>query len=391
MRSTEAVVDLGAIGRNVERLVTVAAPAALCAVTKADAYGHGLLAASRVALDAGATMLAVALVEEGIELRENGVRAPILLLSEPRPNEMFEVVAARLTPTVYTPDGIAALVAAAGFDATAGPVDVHLNIDTGMNRVGLPMSRPAALTEPAQSHIDEIAAGLHEALQAIGAKPDLRLAGVWTHFAVADEPDNPYTDEQLGRFHRALRVVRDELGDRDDLLVHASNSAGLINRPDAHFDMVRTGIAMYGIAPSAALAGIIELEPAMELRTQLGLVKPVRAGDRISYGLRHTFDSDTVVGTIPIGYADGLRRDSFARGAAVLVGGERRRIVGTVTMDQAMVDLGRDSSAAPGDDVILVGSQGPVSITASDRAQDLGTIPYEIVCDVGRRVRRRYV
>lgn len=380
MRPTEAVIDLGAIGRNVERLVELAAPAAMCTVTKADAYGHGAVAVSRVALEAGASMVAVALVEEGIELRRNGIRAPILLLSEPRPNEMFEVVRARLTPTVYTPDGIAALVAAAGFESGDEPVDVHLNLDTGMNRVGLRPDEPMASGRPDHAL---------DAVRAVHDKPGLRLAGIWTHFAVADEPDRPETGEQLERFTSMLDALADETG--EGVLVHACNSAGLLTRPEARFDMVRVGIATYGIAPSPALASAIELEPAMQITTELGLVKPVHAGESVSYGLRHTFDAPTTIGTIPMGYADGLRRDSYARGAHVLVAGERRPIVGTVTMDQAMVDLGPDATARSGDPVVVVGRQGDAEISVADRAALLDTIPYEIVCDVGRRVRRRYV
>ncbi len=384
MRPTEATVDLGAFARNVERLAAHAAPAALCAVTKADGYGHGAVATSRAALDAGAAMIAVALVEEGMELRQSGVRAPILLLSEPRPNEMFEVVGAGLTPTVYTADGIAALVAAVGFEPGESPIDVHLNIDTGMNRVGL---RPeAGWPDDGTTGAD---AWLRDIVRAIATKPGVRLSGVWTHLAVADEPERPETDAQLRRFQTVLEQLRDDLP--DDVIVHASNSAALLGRPDAHFDMVRTGIAMYGIAPSEALNGVVELEPALSVQTEVGLVKPMKTGESLSYGLRHTFRDDTVVATIPVGYADGLRRDSYDRGVHVLVGGELRPIVGTVTMDQAMVDLGPETTVRSGDPVVLIGEQNGRRLTATDAAGLFDTIPYEIVCDIGRRVRRRYV
>lgn len=381
MRSTEAVVDLGAIGRNVERLLAHAAPAELCVVTKADGYGHGSVAVARAALDAGATWVAVALVEEGIELRRSGLRAPILLLSEPRPGEMFEVVEAGLTPTAYSPVGIAALVAAAGTLGSSRPIDVHLNIDTGMNRVGVRPDGP----------FFESAANdrLLEAVRGIVDKSALHLSGVWTHFAVADEPDRPETSQQLERFRVSLDAIADYLG--DDVVVHASNSAGLLARPDARFDMVRVGIATYGIAPSHALEGVLQLEPAMSLHTAVSMVKTVRAGEGISYGLRHVFAEDTAVATIPIGYADGLRRDSWKRGVHVLVGGERRPIVGVVTMDQAMIDLGPTSAVQPGEEVVLIGEQGAEKVTVSQASELLDTIPYEIICDIGRRVRRRYL
>ena len=269
MRPTEAVVDLGAVARNVERLVAHAAPAKVCAVTKADGYGHGSIACARVALEAGASCIAVALVEEGIELRRSGLRAPILLLSEPRPGEMFEVVEAGLSPTVYSPLGLAALVAAAGSRALTEPVDVHLNLDTGMNRVGL---------RPDSAHADMPTSDYAvEVIRAIKDKPSIRLAGVWTHLAVADEIDRPETAVQLQRFRRLLDDLADELD--DDVTIHAANSAGLLAHPNAHFDMVRVGIATYGIEPAAGIGGELGLEPAMSLRSQLSMVKPVFAGE----------------------------------------------------------------------------------------------------------------
>jgi alanine racemase len=380
MRPTEATVDLGAIGRNVERLVARAAPAQVCAVTKADGYGHGSVATARAALDAGATWIAVALVEEGIELRESGVTAPILLLSEPRPAEMFEVVESDLTATLYSSTGLAALVSAADSRQCTKPVDVHLNLDTGMNRVGL---RPAG---------ERASAGggyVLEAVRAIAAKPDIRLGGVWTHLAVADEPDRPETAIQLDRFRSLLEVLRDEID--DSVIIHAANSAGLLAGHDALFDMVRVGIGAYGLEPAAGIGSELGLEPAMTLTTQLSMVKRVFAGEAISYGFEHVFDTGTVVGTIPMGYADGLRRDSYRRGGQVIVGGKLCPIIGVVTMDQAMIDLGQGASNIEGDPVVIIGKQGAESISVHDIAVRLDTIPYEIVCDIGRRVRRRYI
>lgn len=381
MRPTEAIVDLGAISRNIERFVAHAAPAKVCVVTKADGYGHGSVACARAGLEAGADRVAVALVEEGIELRRSGIRAPILLLSEPRPGEMFEVVEHGLTPTVYSPDGLAALVAAAGSRALTEPVEVHLKLDTGMNRVGL---RPGVAFDDAGDAQYAI-----EVVHAINDKPDIRLGGVWTHLAVADEIGNPETDQQLARFNRLLDALRPDLG--DDVIIHAANSAGMLAHEAARFDMVRIGIGTYGIEPALGIGADLGLEPAMSLRTQLSMVKPVFAGERISYGLTHRFETDTRVGTVPMGYADGLRRDAHRASLQVLVGGAPRPIVGIVTMDQAMVDLGPDSTAVAGDEVVIIGEQGDERITAHDIARRLDTIPYEIVCDIGRRVRRRYL
>jgi len=381
MRPTEAVIDLGAIGRNVERLVRRAAPANVCAVTKADAYGHGSVECARAALEAGASCIAVALVEEGIELRTAGLRAPILVLSEPRPGEMIEVVEAELSPTVYSPHGLAALEDAIRARSILRPVDVHLNLDTGMNRVGL---RPAVAFDSADS-VDYAV----DVVRAIHATHGLRLDGVWTHFAVADELGHPETAAQLARFHHLLAGISDEI--TDDVVIHASNSAGLLAHDDAHFDMVRVGIATYGIEPARGIGAELGLEPAMELRTQLSMVKRVFAGESVSYGFKHTFASNTMVGTIPIGYADGLRRDGASRGVEVLIGGKRYPIIGVVTMDQAMVDLGVDSAHRAGDEVVIIGHQGDQTITVHDVGEQFDTIPYEVICDIGRRVRRRFV
>lgn len=370
MRPTEATVDLGAIGRNTARLVNHVAPARVCAVVKADGYGHGAVAAGRAALAAGASQLAVALVEEGIELREAGIDGPILVLSEPRPREMVEVVHHQLTPSLYTGSGLAAAEAAAS-TSTFGPLPVQLKVDTGMHRVG---ARPADIAMLARSVSD---------------KSSLTLEGIWTHCAVADELDSDMTQIQLDRF---AAVVADlEASGHTDLVVHAGNSAVAIAHPSGRHHMVRCGIATYGLAPAPALDGMIELEPVMGLRTQVSFVKRVNAGEAISYGLRHRFERDTVVATIPIGYADGIRRSYWRHGGEVLVQGERRPVVGTVTMDQTMVDCGPDSSVTAGDEVVLIGSQGAETITAGHIAEKLGTISYEVVCDLGRRVRRTYV
>lgn len=369
MRPTEATVDLDAISRNVSRLIRHAAPSRVCAVVKADGYGHGAVAVGRAALKAGAAQLAVALVEEGIELREAGIDGPILVLSEPRPLEMVEVVEYRLTPSVYSGAGLAA-VAAAAFSAGGDPLKVQIAVDTGMRRVGAEVA-----------DVDLFA-------RAVMDKPELELEGIWTHCAVADELDNDMTGVQLDRFDAVINKLSD-VG-LDSLLIHAGNSAVALAHKRGHHHMVRCGIAMYGIAPVAGFDDL-GLEPAMGLRTDVSFVKKVRAGDSISYGLKHRFDQDTVVATIPIGYADGIRRSYWAHGGEVLIRGKRRPIVGTVTMDQTMVDCGPDSDVTTGDEVVLIGSQGGDAITTTEIADKLGTIPYEVVCDLGRRVRRRYL
>jgi alanine racemase len=249
-------------------------------------------------------------------------------------------------------------------------VRVHLKLDTGMHRVGASPEDAVVLAEAVASH------------------PELVLDGVYTHFAIADEPDDPFTGEQLDRFAAALGRLQ-RAGYRPPV-VHAANSAAAIVRPDARYDLVRIGIAMYGIPPAPGLAGLVELRPALSLKASVSLVKSVAAGERISYGLRHTFAEDTIVATVPIGYADGVRRRLFSVGGEVLLGGRRRPIVGVVTMDQLTVGCGDDRSVVVGDEVVLIGSQGDEAITADEWAGRLDTISYEIVCGIGPRVPRRY-
>ena len=367
MRAAVAEVDLGAIAHNVAVLVDAVAPAALCAVVKADGYGHGAIAVAETALAAGATWLAVALVEEGAVLRKAGIEAPILLLSEPRPDDVDVAVHHGLTLTVYRRATIEAAADAAA--ATGRTVDVHLKVNTGMNRVGAAPSEIVGLA------------------RAVDAQPGLALAGVWTHCAVADEPGNPFTDVQLDRFD-AVCADLDAAGLLPPLR-HPGNSAVAIDHRRGHLDLVRCGIAVYGLPPSPALAGRIDLRPAMTLRAEVAMVKRVRAGERISYGQRHHVVADTTVATVPIGYADGVPRRLASVGGSVLIGGRRRPIVGVVTMDQLMVDCG-DDEVAEGDEVVLIGRQGSEVVLADDWAVPLGTIGYEIVCGIGPRVPRLY-
>jgi alanine racemase len=367
VRAARAEVDLGAIPDNTRALVELARPAGLCAVVKADGYGHGAIAVSRVALRAGASWLAVALVEEAAVLRRSGIDAPILLLSQPRPGDVAAAVRYDVRLTVYTTEGVQAAAAAA---RDAGRVArVHVKVDTGMNRVG---ARPAEV--PAL-------------VEAVAACPELELEALWTHCAVADEPGHPFTDLQLDRFEATVAEL-EAIGRRPPLL-HAANSAAAIGHPRARFDLIRSGIALYGIAPSPALAGRLPIRPALSLKAEVSMVKRVAAGEGISYGLRHRFGRDTTVATVPIGYADGVPRRLSLVGGQVLVGGRRRPIVGVVTMDQLMVDCG-DDPVAVGDEVVLLGRQGGEEITADEWARALDTIAYEIVCGIGPRVPRIY-
>src|SRR5215207_236033 len=352
-RPVWAEIDLDAVRANVRTLAGVASPAALMAVVKADGYGHGAVPVARAALDAGAQWLGVALVEEGAELRAAGIDTPVLVLSEPPPPAAPAVVALGLTPVTYTRPGIEALAKSVA-DSGADPLPVHLKVDTGMHRVG------CAVTD---------ACGLAES---IATRDELRLEGVLTHLAVADEPDNPYTPQQLDRFDTVLADLR-RAGIAFDL-VHAANSAALLAFSDrARLDLVRCGIAVYGVPPAPGLAGRVPLRPAMAVKARVSHVKRLPAGARLSYGLRYTMPREGTVATVPLGYADGVPRALSATGGEVLVRGRRHPMAGTVTMDQLMVDVG-DAAVEVGD----------------EWADRLGTIGYEIVCGIGRRVPRVY-
>jgi alanine racemase len=359
-----AEVDLDAIAHNVGVMRRAVAPATVWAVVKADAYGHGAVPVARTAIRSGCEGLCVALTSEGRALRDGGIDAPILVLSEQPPEDAAAIVRHQLIATVSTVAGIDGLARCA--EQQADQIDVHLKVDTGMHRVGAAPHDARDLAERVARH-----------------RPWLRLAGIFTHLAVADEPDDPYTGRQLARFDEVLSSTPPVP------VTHAANSAGGLAHQHARRSLVRAGIALYGISPGPGVDHLCtELRPAMALKAKVAFVKRVGAGARISYGLRHTFAVETSVATVPIGYADGVRRGLSGIGA-VLIGGRRRPIVGAVTMDQLMVDCGNDAVRA-GDEAVLIGRQGAESITAEEWGGLLGTIGYEIVCGVGPRVPRRY-
>lgn len=369
MRPAWAEVDLGAIAENVRLLRQRAAPAAVCAVVKADGYGHGAVPAARAALAGGADVLAVALAEEGATLRRAGIDARIFVLSQASPGELGDLVAHDLEATVYTPAGIEALLAVEGATPSGHPLPVHLKVDTGMHRVGVAPDGAVALA------------------QRIHRAPELELRSVFTHFAVADEPGNPYTAEQLARLRAVVAAI--EAAGIGVPCVHAANTAAALDHPDARLDRVRCGIGIYGLDPAPALAGRLPLTPAMSMVAEVSHVKRVTAGEALSYGLRYRLERESTIATVPVGYADGVPRGLSAAGATVLVGGRRRPIAGTITMDQLLVDCG-DDAVAVGDPVVLLGRQGDEEIGAAEWAEALGTIAYEIVCGVSPRIPRRY-
>jgi alanine racemase len=369
-RPAWAEVDLEAVTHNVAALVERCAPASVCAVVKADGYGHGAVEVARAAVGGGASWLAVAVAEEGAELRGAGLDAPILLLSEPSPSELDDVVALGLRPTVYRPPTIDGLASAVG--RTGAPrLPVHLKVDTGMHRVGVGPAAAGALAT------------------AVRERPELMLEGVWTHCAVADEPGNPFTLQQHRRFESVLNELR--TSGIEPPVVHAANSAAALDHPCLRYDLVRAGIVIYGLDPSPALHGRLALRRALSLKARVSHVQEVPAGDALSYGLRRPLPVDSTVATVPLGYADGVPRRLSAVGGEVLIRGRRRPLAGTVTMDQLVVDCGPDAGIEVGDEVVLLGGQGDEHVDADEWAARLDTINYEIVCGLSARVPRRYL
>ena len=368
MRPTWATVDLDAIEHNVRALRAMVHPAAVCAVVKANGYGHGAVPAARASLRGGATWLAVAFVDEALELRNAGVDASILVLSEPRPWEMRIALDANLRVTVYSHIGVRAAAEAVG-RAAPDRWPVQLKVDTGMNRVGAAVADVVSLAD------------------AIAGSGVLELEGVWTHCAVADAPDDPYTDMQIERLGGVLTMLA--ASGHQPSMVHAANSAAAMAHPNARFDLVRCGISIYGISPSEALDAMLDLRPALSLRSEIVHLHEVVPGEGVSYGRRWRATRPTQVATVPIGYADGVRRSLGLDGGVVLVRGIRCPILGVVTMDQLVVDVSV-VNAEMGDEVILIGRQGPDAITANEVGALIDTIGYEVTCAISSRVPRRY-
>lgn len=361
-------VDLDAVAANVSILARLVAPAQVCAVVKADAYGHGAPAVARAALAGGASGLAVALVEEGVALREAGISAPILLLSEPTPEGIAEAVRRDLVLTCYRPEAVATAAAAARAGGVRATVEVK--VDTGMHRVG---AEPEAAIACAR---------------AVAAEPSLALGGLWTHFAVADDPADPFTARQLELLLSCrARLAAAGVAPRR---VHAANSAGAIAHPAARLDLVRCGISCYGYSPVPAL-GPPGLVPALSLRARVHLVRSLEEGEATSYGRLYRLERRSEIAVVPLGYHDGVPRALFPAGGEVLIRGRRRPIAGAVTMDQLIVDCGPDGDVQPGDEAVLIGRQGDAVIDAGDWGRWLSTIPYEVLCGIGPRVPRRTV
>ena len=369
-----AQIDLGALRHNVATLAAHVAPQQMWAVVKADAYGHGAVECARVALQSGAQGLCVALTQEGVALRQAGINAPILIMSE-QPEEQFrDIISYGLIATLYNEATIVR------FARTASELEimasVHVKVDSGMHRVGVqPDNAVRVASLVAESHW-------------------LTLDGMFTHLATADVADTQFAQQQVFTFMRAVEQVRAlEIEIRH---VHISNSASAIRRLDTGVGctMTRVGIAMYGIPGDAATnsfgaAHQLDLRPVMSVHARVSHVQRVTAGQGVSYGLKRPLESDSTIATLPLGYADGIPRGIWESGS-VLVNGIRRAFAGVVTMDQILLNCA-DDEVSIGDEAVLIGAQGAELITANEWANKMGTIGYEIVCAISARMPRNYI
>ncbi|MBN2058577.1 MAG: alanine racemase [Candidatus Saganbacteria bacterium] len=362
--NTYAEIDLNAIKHNIGQIRKLLAPATrYMAVVKANAYGHGAVAVSRAAVEAGADSLAVANLKEALELREAGIVSPILILTESPTSVMDEIVQYDLSQTLYSFSEAKALSEEAA--KRNKKARVHVKIDTGMGRVGVQPSEALAF------------------ITKIASLPALELEGVFTHFAKAEDPQDNFTKEQFQKFSQVISRIPNVA------IKHSANSAAVLFHPETHLDMVRVGLMMYGLYPQGDGARRrVELKPALSFKSRVTYLKRIPAGTPLSYGCTYVAPADTAVATIPVGYADGFSRRLSNRGQ-VIIRGKRFKVVGRVTMDLTMVNIG-DTDVAVGDEVILIGEQNNQMISADEIAGLEDTISYEVVCGIGKRVPRIY-
>jgi alanine racemase len=361
-----ARIDLAAVRANCARMqATLSQGAELCAVVKADGYGHGVDACASAALAGGARRLAVATAAEAAQIGRRFPHVPLLTMGALTPAEVDVTLAAGSEITVRR-DGFRRLLGERA-RAQGRPARVHIKHDSGMGRLGNP--DPAEVLALARACAED---------------SNLELAGLWTHFATADQLDCDYFDQQLESFSALAKLARAEF---PGITVHAANSAAVFRDPDSHFDMARCGVALYGLDPFQADPAGRGLVPAMSLLSYVADIKRFAAGASVGYGRTWRAPVDTWVGVLPLGYGDGVRR-GLSNNADVLIGGRRRPLVGTISMDNLTVDLGPSSDVEPGEEAILIGTQGEEAIRAEELARALGTINYEITCAISARVPR---
>jgi alanine racemase len=367
-RPTAAVIKIAALEHNFKEVVRRIAGRKILAVVKAQAYGHGSVAVARRLLALGADMLGVALVEEGMELRQAGIDAPILMMGSLFPEQVEALTDLRLTPVVFTVNTARALSRAAQKLRTT--VSVHVKIDTGMGRIGM-------APEEADVFVEQIR-GL----------PGIEIQGLMTHFADADLREKEFALKQIRRFSALVQRLTEN--GISVPLIHSANSAAVLSYQDSLFTMVRPGLMLYGYSPLEAGSSQSDLLPVLSLVTRIAYIKKVVAGTCISYGRTFITKRDSLIATLPIGYADGLSRSLSNKGEA-LIRGRRVPIVGRVCMDMCMVDVTDIPGVSEGDETVLIGSQAEERITAEEIACKTGTIPYEVLCGISSRVPRVYL
>jgi len=365
-RPTLCTIDLAALRWNLRQVrAKVGSQVKVLSMVKANAYGHGAPAVSRALAEEGSDAFGVATLEEGLELRQAGIRSPILVVAGIYLEQLDQILANDLTPVVHELDGMQRLEAAVRNRGKT--LDVHVKIDTGMGRIGF-------LANEMDGWLDEL-----KKLKA------LRLQGIFSHFSTAEHVAGDFTRAQLVTFSNLVQRLRAE--GIAPPLVHLANSAAAITLPAAYFDMVRPGIMLYGIYPSAAMANQIELKPVLSWQTRIVQLKKVPAGTSISYGQTFVTERESLIATLPVGYADGYSRLLSSRGAA-LVRGERAPVVGRVCMDLTMLDVTAIANVQQGDEVVLLGRQGDAEISADEMAAWANTISYEVLTSIAARVPR---
>lgn len=361
--NTHAQISLDAIKHNISEIrKLLALNVKFMAVVKANAYGHGSAAVSRAAVEAGADCLAVANLREALELREAGITHPILILTESPTSVMDEITQYNLTQTIYSFSEAKALSEEA--KRRKKTARVHIKIDTGMGRVGVPPSEAVAF------------------ITKVSSLPNLELEGVFTHFAKAEDPHDNFTKDQFQKFEQVASKVK------KIPIKHAANSAAVLFHPETHLDMVRVGLMMYGLYPLGNSKRTINLKPALSFKSRITYLKKILAGTPISYGCTYVAPKDTTIATIPVGYADGFSR-RLSNCGQVIIRGKRYPVVGSVTMDLTLVDVG-NGKVEMGDEVVLIGEQNGQAISVDEIAKLEDTISYEVVCSIGKRVPRMY-
>jgi len=364
-RATRAIIDLTAISNNIAEIrKKIGNKRDLMAIVKADGYGHGAVEVSQAALRNGADSLGVAIPEEGQQLREAGIEAPILVVGLIQPQEAYKVVKFRLAQTVASVELLEALDHEASEASTR--INVHVKLDTGMGRIGVKPDDAVSFVRKVKSF------------------KNLNLEGLFSHFSSADARDKTFSRRQLQLFDQVIRALH--LAGIEITKKHMANSAAILDLPQSYYDMVRPGIMIYGLYPSREVSHSIELKPAMTFKTKISEVKVVPSGTPISYGRTFITKKKTRVATLPVGYADGYSRMLSNKGEA-LIKGRRVPVIGTICMDMCMIDVSNVENAQPGDEVTLFGEGLPVD----EIAAKIGTINYEVVCAVGKRVPRLYI